>query len=344
MTSVPLLEVVDLRVEFETEAGRVVAVDGISFTVNEGEVLGIVGESGSGKSVTMMTVMGLVNDPNARITGEVRYLGRDLLSLRRDEWRGIRGTEIAIIFQDPMTSLNPVYRVGWQIAEQLHAHAALSRRAARLRVLELMQQVGIPDAEQRIDDYPHQFSGGQRQRLMIAMALSCRPRLLIADEPTTALDVTIQAQILELIKTLAAETGASVVLITHDLGVVAGLADHVQVMYDGRIIETGSTAAIFNRPRHPYTWGLLGSMPRVDRPRPHRLTTIPGAPPSPLNRQLGCVFAPRCDHRHDACATPPPLSGVSDDAGHLDACVLPNDQRDELRGTALAGRGGEDGR
>jgi len=325
----PLLEVVDLRVRFETENGSVTAVDGVSFTVGEQSVLGIVGESGSGKSVTMMSVMGLLIDPNARIEGEVRYRGRDLLSLKRDEWRKIRGAEIAMIFQDPMTSLHPVLRVGAQIAEQLRAHERLSKAQARDRVVELLQQVGIPDPAQRLNSYPHEFSGGQRQRLMIAMALSCKPKLLIADEPTTALDVTIQAQILDLIRAVARDYGTSVVLITHDLGVVAQIADHVQVMYDGKVVESGPTAAIFDDPRHPYTWGLLGSMPRVDRPRLDRLPTIPGAPPDPHEHRSGCVFAPRCDHRLAECATTPPL--VADDAGHLDACILPRDGRAALR-------------
>ena len=343
MSGAPLLEVDGLRVEFDTEDGPVTAVDGVSFAVDEGSVLGIVGESGSGKSVAMMSVMGLVTDPNARVSGSIRYRGRELVGLRRDAWREIRGAEIAMIFQDPMTSLNPVYRVGWQIGEQIAAHASLSRREVRARTLELMRQVGIPDPEQRIDDFPHQFSGGQRQRLMIAMALSCRPRLLIADEPTTALDVTIQAQILELIRTLTAETGASVVLITHDLGVVAELADDVQVMYDGRIVEAGTTAAIFDDPRHPYTWGLLGSMPRVDRPRPERLATIPGVPPSPHVREVGCVFAPRCAFRRSACASVPPLERRADDA-HLDACILPVAERGRLRAEMLAPTGAADGR
>jgi len=325
----PLLEVVDLRVRFENENGSVTAVDGVSFTVEEQSVLGIVGESGSGKSVTMMSVMGLLIDPNARIEGEVRYRGRDLLALKRDEWRQIRGAEIAMIFQDPMTSLHPVLRVGWQIAEQLRAHEHLSKAQARDRVVELLQQVGIPDAAQRINSFPHEFSGGQRQRLMIAMALSCKPKLLIADEPTTALDVTIQAQILDLVRAVALENGTSVVLITHDLGVVAELADHVAVMYDGKVVESGPTAAIFDDPRHPYTWGLLGSMPRVDRPRPERLPTIPGAPPAPHDHRTGCVFAPRCDHRLSECDTTPALIG--DGAGHFDACILPRDGRAALR-------------
>ena len=341
MSSSPLLEVTDLRVVFETESGPVTAVDGVSFVVEEDSVLGIVGESGAGKSVMMMSVLGLIADPNVRVEGGVRFRGRDLLALRHDEWCEIRGAEVAMIFQDPMTSMHPAYRVGWQIAEQLRAHEGLSRRDARTRVLELLRQVGIPDPEQRIDDYPHQFSGGQRQRLMIAMALSCRPQLLIADEPTTALDVTIQAQILDLIRSLAAETGASVVLITHDLGVVAEIADRVQVMYDGRIVESGPVDAIFGDPRHPYTWGLLGSMPRVDRPRPRRLPTIPGAPPAPHERQSGCVFAGRCAYVLDACSRAPVLIDHGGN-GHHDACFLPSAGRAELRAAAATARGGHD--
>ena len=336
MSATPLLEVEDLRIRFETETGPVVAVDGVSFVVEDDMVLGIVGESGSGKSVTMLSVMGLINDPNAVIEGSVRYRGRELLDLRRSEWRSVRGSEIAMIFQDPMTSLNPVYRVGWQIAEQLRAHERLTRADTRARVIELMRQVGIPDAAQRVDDYPHQFSGGQRQRLMIAMALSARPRLLIADEPTTALDVTIQAQILDLIRSLAEDTRASVVLITHDLGVVAEVADRVQVMYDGRIVESAATGALFDDPRHPYTWGLLGSMPRVDRPRPERLPMIPGSPPAPHEPRSGCVFAARCPHRLAACSDSPAL--IARDGGdHLDACILPLDQRGALRRGSVGG-------
>ncbi|MSO96057.1 MAG: ABC transporter ATP-binding protein [Thermoleophilia bacterium] len=343
MSSAPLLEVTDLRVVFETEFGPVTAVDGVSFVVEQDSVLGVVGESGAGKSVMMMGVMGLIADPNVRVEGDVRFRGRDLLTLGRDEWREIRGAEVAMIFQDPMTSMHPAYRVGWQIAEQLRAHEGLSRRKARTRVLDLLQQVGIPDPEQRIDDYPHQFSGGQRQRLMIAMALSCRPQLLIADEPTTALDVTIQAQILDLIRSLAAETGASVVLITHDLGVVAEVAQQVQVMYDGQIVESGTVEAIFGDPRHPYTWGLLGSMPRVDRPRLHRLAAIPGAPPAPHERQPGCVFAPRCAHVLDACGRAPALVD-HDGNGHLDACLLPVAGRALLRAATADADGGDGGR
>ena len=274
----PLLDVRDLRVTFLTDVGDVTAVDGVSLALGADEVLGIVGESGSGKSVTMMSVMRLIPERNTRFEGEVLYGGRDLMQLSRRTMREVRGSEIAMIFQDPMTSLNAVYTVGWQIAEQLRAHEDLSAAAARDRAIELLRSVGIPDAERRVDDYPHQFSGGMRQRVMIAMALSCRPRVLIADEPTTALDVTIQAQILDLIRTLRRETGSSVVLITHDMGVVAELADRVLVMYGGRIVEQGPTRAIFHDPLHPYTWGLLGSIARLDRPRPHRLTAIGGSP------------------------------------------------------------------
>jgi peptide/nickel transport system ATP-binding protein len=278
--SEPLLDVRDLRVTFLTDGGEVTAVDGVSFALGADEVLGIVGESGSGKSVTMMSVMRLVPERNTRFEGEVHYGGRDLMQLSQRAMRQVRGSEIAMIFQDPMTSLNPVYPVGWQIAEQVREHEGASAAAARDRAVELLQAVGIADAEQRVDDYPHHFSGGMRQRVMIAMALSCRPRVLIADEPTTALDVTIQAQILDLIRTLRRETGSSVVLITHDMGVVAELADRVQVMYGGRIVEQGPTRAIFHDPLHPYTWGLLNSIARLDRPRPRRLTAIGGAPQS----------------------------------------------------------------
>ena len=272
----PLLEVRDLKVSFRTEDGTVKAVDGVSLEVAERETLGIVGESGSGKSVTMMSVMRLINDPNMRVEGEVLYKGRDLMKLSQDQIREIRGTGIAMIFQDPMTSLNPVYRVGWQIAEQIRAHEKVSAKAAHGRAIELLRAVGIPHAQERVDDYPHQFSGGMRQRVMIAMAISCNPDLLIADEPTTALDVTIQAQILELIKKLRDDFGTAVVLITHDMGVVADIADRVAVMYAGRIVEQGSLRDVFYDAEHPYTWGLLGSIARLDRPRPPRLTAIKG--------------------------------------------------------------------
>jgi peptide/nickel transport system ATP-binding protein len=317
----PLLEVRNLKVSFRTEDGVVRAVDGVSFTVSEGETLGIVGESGSGKSVTMMSVMRLIIDPNARFEGEVIYKGRDLMTLNQAELRQVRGSEIAMIFQDPMTSLNPVYRVGWQISEQIRAHERVSKQAARSRAIELLGAVGIPHPAERVDDFPHQFSGGMRQRVMIAMALSCSPSLLIADEPTTALDVTIQAQILNLIKKLKDEFGSAVVLITHDMGVVADVADRVAVMYAGRIVEQGNKHDVFYDAQHPYTWGLLGSIARIDRPKPRRLTAIRGLPPSLINLPPGCAFGDRCPERFDACDQVPPLANrVSFD--HTDACFL----------------------
>jgi len=318
----PLLEVRDLKVSFRTEDGIVHAVDGISFTVAEGEVVGIVGESGSGKSVTMMSVMRLITDPNVIYQGEILYKGRDLMALSRDAMRKVRGEEISMIFQDPMTSLNPVYTVGWQIEEQLKEHYELTKGQARRRATELLAQVGIPRPEQRIDDYPHQFSGGRRQRVMIALALSCNPDLLIADEPTTALDVTIQAQILELIKNLKRDFGSAVTLITHDLGVVADIADRILVMYAGRIVEEGSKEQIFYDPQHPYTWGLLGSIARLDRPKARRLTAIAGQPPSLINRPQGCSFRPRCPQAFDRCRVEDPHLTSKVGEGHLDACHL----------------------
>ena len=318
----PLLEVKDLKVSFRTEDGIVRAVDGISFTVHEGEVVGIVGESGSGKSVTMMSVMRLITDPNAIYEGEVIYKGRNLMALSREAMRAVRGQEIAMIFQDPMTSLNPVYTVGWQIEEQLNEHNELQKGQARRRVIELLGQVGIPKPEERIDDYPHQFSGGMRQRVMIALALSCNPDLLIADEPTTALDVTIQAQILELIKRLKRDFGSAVALITHDLGVVADIADRILVMYAGRVVEQGTKQDLFYDGQHPYTWGLLGSIARLDRPKPRRLTAIPGTPPSLIHLPEGCAFGPRCAQRFEKCSEVPELRDRLGESGHLDACHL----------------------
>jgi peptide/nickel transport system ATP-binding protein len=318
----PLLEVKDLKVSFRTEDGIVRAVDGISFTVHEGEVVGIVGESGSGKSVTMMSVMRLITDPNAMYEGEISYKGRNLMGLSRDAMREVRGQEVAMIFQDPMTSLNPVYSVGWQIEEQLNEHNDLQKGQARRRAIQLLDQVGIPKPAERIDDYPHQFSGGMRQRVMIALALSCNPDLLIADEPTTALDVTIQAQILELIKRLRRDFGSAVVLITHDLGVVADIADRILVMYAGRIVEEGDKEQIFYDPQHPYTWGLLGSIARLDRPKAQRLTAIAGQPPSLIHRPRGCNFRPRCPQAFDRCHTEDPALTEKVGGGHLDACHL----------------------
>src|SRR5947208_2795755 len=327
----PLLSVNDLKVSFRTEDGLVRAVDGISFTVHEGEVVGIVGESGSGKSVTMMSVMRLITDPNVIYEGEITYKGRNLMGLPRDAMREVRGDEIAMIFQDPMTSLNPVYNVGWQIEEQLNEHNKLTKRESRRRAVELLNQVGISNADRRIDDYPHQFSGGMRQRVMIALALSCNPDLLSADEPTTALDVTIQAQILELIKRLKADFGSAVALITHDLGVVADIADRILVMYAGRIVEEGDKEQIFYDPQHPYTWGLLGSIARLDRPKPRRLTAIAGQPPSLINKPRGCNFRPRCPQAFDRCrAEDPPLTEKVG-GGHLDACHLSVDDKRKRR-------------
>jgi len=326
----PLLEVRDLKVSFHTEDGLVRAVSGVSFTLSEGETLGIVGESGCGKSVTMMSVMRLIIDPNARFEGEVLYKGVDLMKLSQDEMREIRGRGIAMIFQDPMTSLTPVYRVGWQIAEQIRAHERVSRQAAHSRAIELLSAVGIPHAKERVNDYPHQFSGGMRQRVMIAMAVSCNPDLLIADEPTTALDVTIQAQILNLIRKLKDDFGSAVVLITHDMGVVADIADRVAVMYAGRIVEQGEKRELFYDAQHPYTWGLLGSIARLDRPKPRRLTTIRGMPPSLINLPPGCAFGDRCPHRFDRCRELPELTDKLGN-GHLDACHLGPEQKKDLR-------------
>jgi oligopeptide/dipeptide ABC transporter ATP-binding protein len=327
----PLLEVRDLKVSFRTDDGVVRAVDGVSLTLQAGETLGIVGESGSGKSVTMMSVMRLITDPNAHFEGEVLYKGRDLMKLGQDQIRAIRGGGIGMIFQDPMTSLNPVYRIGWQIAEQIRAHDRVSKQAARSRTVDLLTSVGIPHAAERVDDYPHQFSGGMRQRVMIAMAISCNPDVLIADEPTTALDVTIQAQILNLIKKLKDDFGTAVVLITHDMGVVADMAERIAVMYAGRIVEQGTQRDLFYDPQHPYTWGLLGSIARLDRPKPRRLAAIPGLPPSLLRLPAGCSFSGRCSHRFDRCEEEKPELLDKLGNGHLDACLLDRQQKIELR-------------
>jgi peptide/nickel transport system ATP-binding protein len=326
----PLLEIRDLKVSFRTDDGLVRAVDGVSATLHEGETLGVVGESGSGKSVTMMTVMRLITDPNAHFEGEVLYKGTNLMELTQDQIRSIRGSGISMIFQDPMTSLNPVYKVGWQIEEQIREHEKISKQAARDRAIELLTAVGIPNATERVDAYPHEFSGGMRQRVMIAMAISCNPDVLIADEPTTALDVTIQAQILSLIKKLKTESGTAVVLITHDMGVVADMADRIAVMYAGKIVEQGTRHEVFYDPQHPYTWGLLGSIARLDRPRPRRLATIPGLPPSLMRLPAGCAFADRCAHKFAKCDERPDLLDRAGD-GHLDACHLSRQQKQEVR-------------
>jgi len=329
-----LLDVRNLNVSFATEEGIVQAVDEVSFKLHAGEVLAVVGESGSGKSVTAMTLMGLTRSPNARFAGSAKLRDLDLVHASNAELRAVRAEEIAMIFQDPMTSLNPVHRIGRQIVEQIEAHRDVSDGEARDQVVALLERVGIPRARERFDSYPHEFSGGMRQRVMIAMALSCDPAVLIADEPTTALDVTIQAQILEVLKELRARTNAGVILVTHDLGVVADIADRIAVMYAGRIVEEGSTDEVFYNPQHPYTWGLLGSITRVDRPRPARLPSIPGLPPSLIRTPQGCHFRPRCPHAHDACLAKPELAArLPGETGHEDRCVLSPERKRALRET-----------
>ncbi len=324
----PLLAVEDLHVSFATEEGTVEAVDGVSFDLAAGEVLAVVGESGSGKSVTAMTLMGLTRSPNARFEGTAHFKGGELIGASEDELRRVRGAEIAMIFQDPMTSLNPVARIGRQIVEQIQEHEGLPDQQARERAVELLERVGIPRARERVDNYPFEFSGGMRQRVRIALAVSCDPSVLIADEPTTALDVTIQAQILQRIRDLREETGAAVILVTHDLGVVADIADRIAVMYAGRIVEEGTLDQIFYDPQHPYTWGLLGSITRVDKPRPERLPAIAGLPPSLAHRPEGCHFRPRCPHEFSQCSKVPPLSArIEDQPGHRDRCWLSADEK-----------------
>jgi oligopeptide/dipeptide ABC transporter ATP-binding protein len=328
----PLLEVEDLAVSFATEDGLLRAVDNVSFEVGPGDVLAIVGESGSGKSVTAQTIMGLTRSPNAQIEGKVEYQGRNLLSAHDEDLQGIRGAEVAMIFQDPMTSLNPVYRVGNQIVEAIQAHEDISDRDAMNRAEDLLRSVGIPNPERRVHEYPHEFSGGMRQRAMIAMGLSLEPQILIADEPTTALDVTIQAQIIRLLEELNRDRGLAVILITHDLGVVAEIADRVVVMYGGRVVEEGTLDEIFYDPQHPYTWGLLGSLTRLDRPRPKRLPQIRGLPPSLLHPPEGCHFRPRCPHEFNKCAQVPELKARLEEAPrHCDRCWLNPQQKREER-------------
>src|ERR1700754_97302 len=327
----PLLEVENLQVHFETEDGLVKAVDGISYSVERGQTLGIVGESGSGKSVSSLTVMGLTRARNARITGKVRFNGRDLLGATDDELRTIRGDDIAMIFQDPLSSLHPFYKVGNQIVEAIQAHRDVSKAQAYDRAVEMLGLVGIPEPRRRADSYPHEFSGGMRQRAMIAMALANDPKLLIADEPTTALDVTVQAQILELIETLQSEFDTAVVVITHDLGVVAEMADEIAVMYAGRIIERADTDTIFAAPEHPYTWGLLSSIPRLDTPRGEELVPIAGRPPSLITLPGGCSFHPRCPYVRDAHKrTDPRLEPVPGSPHHEVACLLAPTTRRKL--------------
>ncbi len=297
-----LLEVKNLETRFFTQDGIVHAVNGISYELEKGETLAIVGESGSGKSVSVLSILRLIPHPPGRITGgEVWFEGKDLLKMSDSEIRHIRGNKIAMIFQDPMTSLNPVLTIGFQVMEALQIHMGMDKQQARERTIELLQMVGIPDAEKRLKDYPHQFSGGMRQRVMIAMGLACNPQILIADEPTTALDVTIQAQIVDLVKKLQKEIGMSVIWITHDLGVVAGIADKVIVMYAGSIVEEAPVKELYGNPRHPYTLGLLKSIPRMDRPRKEKLTPIKGLPPNLIDMPPGCPFAPRCEYRVERC-------------------------------------------
>jgi len=329
----PLLEVADLQVSFATEDGVVRAVDGVSFSVAPGEIVAIVGESGSGKSVTAMTLMGLTRGPNAQFEGTARFDGTELIQATDQQLRKVRGAGIAMVFQDPMSSLDPVYRVGAQIVEQIRVHEPnVSKAQALDRSVNLMERVGIPRAAERLRSYPHEFSGGMRQRVMIAMALSCSPKLLIADEPTTALDVTIQAQILDELRQLRDETGAGVILVTHDLGVVADIADRVIVMYAGRVVEQGTLDDIFYDPQHPYTWGLLGSITRIDADRSQRLPAIPGLPPSLLRPPKGCHFRPRCPHAFQKCTEVPELIGrVPDRPESLDRCFLDPEAKRRLR-------------
>jgi peptide/nickel transport system ATP-binding protein len=331
------LDVRDLKVHFPTDDGVVKSVDGISFQLERGKTLGIVGESGSGKSVTSLSIMGLHARGGARITGEIFLDGQDLVSSTPEEVRLLRGKRMAMIFQDPLSAMHPFYTVGAQIVEAYRVHNQVTKKVARKHAIDMLDRVGIPQPDKRVDAYPHQFSGGMRQRAMIAMALSCDPDLLIADEPTTALDVTVQAQILDLIRDLQREFNSAVIIITHDLGVVAELADDIQVMYAGRAIEYGTADDIFERPQHPYTWGLLGSMPRIDRERTERLIPIKGSPPSLINVPSGCAFNPRCNYSElngGASETDrPELLDVG--AGHKVACHLSGADRERIWTTEI---------
>jgi peptide/nickel transport system ATP-binding protein len=340
---VALLDVKDLRTSFRTEDGVVKAVDGVSFTVEKGQTLGIVGESGCGKSVTCLTIMGLNPKRNTITGGEALWKGNDLLTMKPSALRQIRGNEISMIFQDPMTSLNPVHTIGRQLEEAILLHRDVTKKIARARSLELLKAVGIPRAEQRIDDYPHQFSGGMRQRVMIAMALINDPDLLIADEPTTALDVTTQAQILALMKRLQEDFGSAIIMITHDLGVVAEIADDVEVMYAAKVVEQAEVHDLFHRPQHPYTWGLMGSLPRLDADV-ERLTQIPGQPPSLLRPPTGCRFHPRCPYVMEVCKTTEPrLVPTQRDAEHLQACHLDEETKEREAAKLLAATMAETG-
>jgi peptide/nickel transport system ATP-binding protein len=335
----PLLRVEDLRVEFPTEDGIVHAVDGVTYQVFPGRTLGIVGESGSGKTVASLTTLGLTRRMGARISGRILFEGRDLTQLPEDELRRIRGNEIAMIFQDPLSSLHPLYRIGDQLTEAVRAHRDVSKAGAHERAVELLGLVGIPDPRGRVDAYPHEFSGGMRQRAMIAMALANEPKLLIADEPTTALDVTVQAQILALLERLQKELDMAIVIITHDLGVVAEMADDVAVMYSGRIVETAATGLLFSGPEHPYTWGLLRSIPTLAGPRDEQLVPISGTPPSLINRPSGCHFHPRCRYAQpDHSRIDPRLEPVPQEPTHFVACLLTAQVRQRLWRELRAGR------
>jgi peptide/nickel transport system ATP-binding protein len=331
-----LLEVTDLRTSFRTDDGVVKAVDGVTFAVDKGKTLGIVGESGCGKSVTCLTIMGLNNPRNTLSSGEANFKGENLIGMGSTRLRKIRGDQIAMIFQDPMTSLNPVHSIGKQLVEAVMLHNDISAKVAKARALESLKEVGIPRAERRIDDYPHQFSGGMRQRVMIAMAMINDPELLVADEPTTALDVTTQAQILTLMRKLQEDHDTAIIMITHDLGVVAEISDDVVVMYAGQVIEEGAVESIFNAPHHPYTWGLLGSLPRLDADV-ERLTQIPGQPPSLLHPPSGCRFHPRCPYVMDVCVRDvPKLEAAGADTEHLQACFLDEPTKEREAAKLLA--------
>jgi oligopeptide/dipeptide ABC transporter ATP-binding protein len=321
MTRKTLLDVSDLRVTFETDVGPLRAVDGLGLSVRESGLVAIVGESGSGKSVAMLALLGLLDETTASVSGQAHFDGVDLLALSEQEMRKIRGARIAIAFQDAMSALNPVHSVGWQIAETVRYHQKLSRRDARAKAIDLLRQVRVPDPASRIDAYPHQLSGGMRQRVMIAIALANRPELIIADEPTTALDVTVQAEILELLKIINRETGTAIVLITHDMGVVSDIAEQVVVMYAGRVMETGSVDQVMDDARHPYSRALLRAVPRLDLPRRDRLDAIPGQPASAQARPTGCPFHPRCAHAIQACRSGVPAL-VEIAPGHSHACIL----------------------
>ncbi|HEV3034081.1 MAG TPA: ABC transporter ATP-binding protein [Solirubrobacteraceae bacterium] len=337
-TDGPLLRVEDLRVEFPTEDGVVHAVDGITYEVHRGRTLGIVGESGSGKTVSSLTTLGLTRAQGARVSGRLLFEGKDLVTLSDGEMRAIRGNDIAMVFQYPLSSLHPFFKVGAQLIEAVRVHQDVSKAQARARAIELLGFVGIPDPSRRIDEYPHEFSGGMRQRAMIAMALANEPKLLIADEPTTALDVTVQAQILALLERLQRELGMAIVIITHDLGVVAEMADDIAVMYAGRIVETASAKLLFAGPEHPYTWGLLKSIPSLSGTRKEQLVPIPGTPPSLINRPSGCHFHPRCPYSQpDHARIDPQLQPIPGEPTHHVACLLEPDVRGRLWSELHAG-------